>query len=257
MALAAADFKTAFGACGIGAGDLVMLHCDAIVTAQMDTSLPPAARFDMLFDAIQELLGPEGTLVIPTFTYSATKGESFDPSATPSTVGLMTEHFRHRAGVVRTPHPIFSLAVAGRLAGEFATACIDDCFGPDTAFDLLDQHDAWLACLGCSLDRITFTHYVEQKAQVDYRFPKTFVATLMENGQQRTLEVGYYARDLERRTSIDLSRLRARLVERGLLATAPVGRVALAAVRARIFLDMALDLLVEQPSALIAEGAGN
>ena len=71
------DVEDAFAACGIGAGDLVFLHSDAMVAAQFPP-MEPAARYDVLIDALLARLGPAGTLVIPTFTESFARSEPFD-----------------------------------------------------------------------------------------------------------------------------------------------------------------------------------
>jgi aminoglycoside 3-N-acetyltransferase len=248
------DLAEAFKVCGVGRGDVLMLHADAIALAQ----LPPMsaeARFDVLFDALDDVLGPDGTLVMPTFTYSFTKGEPFEAATTPSTVGLLTEAFRTCPGVRRSGDPIFSVAARGRLADRFAQAASDDCFGPNSTFAVLAEEDAWLACLGCSLDRLTFTHYVEQAAGVDYRSFKTFTGFCVVDGVETPASVRYFVRDLDRDTVIDLSRLKADLIGNGKLATEAVGRVGLSAVRCSAFEAAARALLARNPSGLIQEGA--
>jgi aminoglycoside 3-N-acetyltransferase len=250
--ISGADIVEAFKLCGVRRGDVLMLHSDAIVLAQ----LPPMTveqRFDVLFDALDEVLGPNGTLVLPTFTYSFTKGEPFDPATTPSTVGLLTEAFRTRPGVRRSRDPIFSMAARGRLADRFAEAATDDCFGPGSAFALLAQHDAWLAALGCSF-RPTFVHYVEQLAGVDYRYFKTFSGVLHYAGAETPASVRYFVRDVTRKTVVELSRLKADLINAGRFATAAVGRVGLNTVRCGAFEAAARTLLAQHPCGLIEEG---
>ncbi len=249
-----ADIAEAFRLCGVRPGDVLMLHADAMVLAQ----LPPMSadeRFDVLFNALDDVLGAEGTLVMPTFTYSFTRGEPFEVDATPSAVGLLTEAFRTRPGVRRSRDPIFSVGARGRLADRFAEAAPDDCFGPNSAFAVLAEQDAWLACLGCSLDRVTFTHYVEQTAGVDYRSFKTFTGVRVDGGVETPASARYFVRDLDRDTIIDLSWLKAALIAAGALATAAVGRVGLSAVRTCDFADAATALLARSPSGLIREGA--
>jgi aminoglycoside 3-N-acetyltransferase len=251
--LAPSEIADGFRRCGVGPGDVLFLHCDALVLAQLPP-MPAAARFDAFFAALDDLLGPDGTLVLPVFTYSFTKSEVFEPERTPSTVGALTEHFRTLPRVRRSRDPIFSVAARGRLAGAFADAPVGDCFGPQSAFGLLHRHDAFIACLGCSF-RTTFTHFVEQAVGVSYRYFKEFSGTIAEEGATRPATVRYYVRDLARNSAIDLARFGARLANRGLLARTAVGRIGLAAVQARTFATEARAFLTEDPAALIAEGA--
>jgi aminoglycoside 3-N-acetyltransferase len=245
----------ALGACCIGRGDVLMLHSDAAVAAQF-RSVPAEQRLDLVLDAVLAALGPEGTLVVPTFTYSFTKGEVFDLDYSPSTVGQLTEQFRRRPGVLRSRHPLFSVAAHGPLARELAASATGDCFGPGTAFDLLYRHGGKIACLGCGFDRITFTHYVEQRAGVDYRYPKRFDGLFRRDGFEQAASVTYLVRDLARDTPCDLGRLKRRLHETAKLRSAAVGRVGLLTVSAHDFFETATALLGEDPAALIHEGAG-
>lgn len=250
--LEAAAIAQAFRDCGISYGDVVMLHSDALFLAQLPP-MSPEERYDTLFNVLDEVLGPDGTLVVPTFTYSFTKGEIYSIADTPSTVGVLSEHFRKLVGVKRSHDPIFSIAARGRHAKQFAETGIADCFGPQSAFGLLEAHNAWLVCLGCSLDRITFVHYVEQKAKVNYRYFKSFSGVIEDNGKRTSAEISYYVRDLDRNSVIDLSYLSKRLAGKKLLSSVPVGRVGLSAIRSHDFLEEASLLLANNPSGLIAE----
>jgi len=253
-ALVSDDIVDAFRSCGIAAGDTLMLHSDAIVAAQF-ADLSPGKRLDLLIEAVLKALGGAGTLIMPTFTYSLARGESFDPAASPSTVGAVTEHFRRRPGVLRSEDPLFSVAAFGRLAPVFAAAATADCFGPGSAFDLLLRNDGKIACLGCAFDRITFVHYVEQCKKVDYRYPKRFDGAIIRQGRSEAVSVNYVVRDLARETPVDLARLKRKLQDTGKLCSTAIGRVGLTSVKARDFFDAAAALLAEDPVALIREGA--
>lgn len=252
--LSQADIEQALRQVGVQAGDVVMLHADALVLAQLPP-MPMTARYQCLFDALDKVLGAQGTLVMPTFTYSLTSGECFDPATTPSTVGALSDHFRQLPVVRRSADPLFSIAARGALAAELVAADGEESFGARSPFARLAAHNAWLLCLGCSLDRITFTHYVEQQIGVDYRYMKTFTGERRVDGEPRPVQRHYYVRDLARDTTIHLSRLQAALQSAGQLHTAAVGRVALYAVRCADFAATARTLVAAQPNALIREGA--
>jgi len=243
----------AFAECGVRPGDVLMLHSDALAAAQLATGTIEE-RMDALIEGVLAVLGETGTLVMPTFTYSATRDEPFDPENSPSTVGQITEHFRRRPGVLRSRHPIFSIAAVGTWAIQFADSDIHDCFGPGTAFGLLARHDAWLACLGCAFDRLTFVHHVEQMAAVDYRYFKAFRYELIVKGVVETGTMRYFVRDIERNTATRLDRLKAALIENGALKTGAIGRAQLLCVRVSDFTATALTLLKTHSMALIEAG---
>jgi aminoglycoside 3-N-acetyltransferase len=238
---------------GVAKGDTVFLHSDAFVTAELEGK-DINEKAEVLFAGILDAIGEEGTLVVPTFTYSATKGEVYNVEETKSDVGLLTEIFRKRPGVIRTLNPVFSVAVTGAGAKAFADAAIDDSFGENTSFGLLYQLNAWIITLGCSLDRVTFIHYVDQMAKVDYRYFKTFPATIVNGSEMIQEDFRYLVRDLNRKTSVQLDDLRNRLRTEGLLSTAEMGRALLMSVRAKDFFNTAVEMIHQKPNAHIQEG---
>ena len=253
MTSADIDLHAAFRRVGVAPGDWVMLHGDAGVAAQF-RSVEPALRLRHLLGQVVNFM-QGGTLVVPTFTYSFTKGEAFDPDNTPSDVGQFSEGFRCHPGVRRTRHPIFSVATIGPGAGAILDARLDDCFGPGTVFDVLHRHDATIVCLGCDFQKVTFVHYVEQACGVSYRSPKAFAGWLVAHGRRTALTTTYLVRDMSINSVHDLRRLQAETLRRGVLRVSEVGRFPISAIAARDFFSVASEMLEHDEYALVAQGA--
>jgi aminoglycoside N3'-acetyltransferase len=119
---------------GMADGALVMAHT-AVSNLQLrdDTKNYSKGGFlgmaNMLVNDLLELVGPTGTMVMPTHAHY--QGEdmllstaernrviSYDPLSTHCAVGLANELFWRRKGVLRSLHPYNSLAAYGPLAGE-------------------------------------------------------------------------------------------------------------------------------------------
>jgi aminoglycoside 3-N-acetyltransferase len=248
----------ALNSIGIKPGGVVLVHADAIVAAQFPAvpALSNEQRLDLLIEAIEAAVRRDGTLVMPAFSYSFTKGEAFDIRHTPSAVGMLAERFRTRPGVLRTPDPIFSFACSGPRARELCALPVNECFGAESVFAALHRLNAHVVNLGCSLTRGgTFVHYVETAHGVDYRYKKVFSGTVISpSGQSSECSVVYNVRDLTRKSDADLCRLQKRLADEGKLRTAEVGRSRIIAVTASDVFDTAWKMLDEDPVSLIAEG---
>lgn len=242
-----------FEKCGVSPGDIVFLHSDALGIVDL-FGINFEQQCDTLFDGILDLLGPKGTLILPTFTYSATKGEVYDVEVTKSVVGLLTEQFRKKMGVRRSLNPVFSVASMGDLSNEFSLSSAIDCFGDETCFGLLYEHNSWIFTLGCSFDRITFIHYVDQFAEVDHRYFKTFPAKVKCGDHFKCFDVKYFVRNLERKTSTKLDRLKNRLINNGELHDAVLGRALLRGVRAQDFYNEAYEMIKVKSNVHIEEG---
>jgi hypothetical protein len=102
---------------------------------------------DAVIDALLEVLGKSGTLAMPAFFFPPS--ELFDPAVTPSRMGLITETFRKRSGVLRSFHPTHSVAAFGLLARylveghKTATA-----FGIDSPLHRLAKSEGYVLLLG-------------------------------------------------------------------------------------------------------------
>lgn len=258
MTMLPIEVTEALSLVGVTQGSTVLVHSDAIVAAEFP-AMPTQRRLDLLIQAIEAAIGKAGTLLMPAFSYSFTKGEAFDVLKTPGTVGMLGEHFRMLPGVCRTVDPIFSFVCRGPLAEELASIHIEECFGPESVFAALHRLNAHIVDLGCSMTRGgTFVHYVETVHGVDYRYKKTFSGTtVMPDGRTYQSSVVYNVRDLSRKSSADLRRLQKRLVTDGKLRCVDVGRSRIMAVTAADLFDTAWKVLDEDPVSLIAEGAKN
>lgn len=251
MNLTTSSIHESFAAVGLSNDDIVMIHADAGPAAQL-TEVPSADRLDSFIESIISYFS-QGTVIVPTFSYSLTKKEVFDCENTPSDVGLFTERFRQFDGVKRSCHPIFSVAVHGQNQNVFVNTSVSDCFGDGTLFDELYKHNAKFLCLGCSLDRVTFVHYVEQRLGVSYRFFKTFHGKVVCNGQESTIETRYFVRDIGMESSTDLNLLRDKTASNGSLKQSVLGRFPLLCISATDFFVAASSLVGAAPFALIKQ----
>jgi aminoglycoside 3-N-acetyltransferase len=126
---------------------------------------------DVILDAFIEFMR-DGLLIFPTHTWMEVgyKTDEFperrvyDPITSRSCVGVLTNLFLKRSGVVRSLHPTHSVAAIGRDASDYVfgeeltrTPCSrSGCYG--RLYDL----NAQILFLGCDLSKNTFIHSVEE-----------------------------------------------------------------------------------------------
>src|SRR5699024_7549757 len=75
---------------------------------------------DTVLDALSEYM-KDGLLVLPTHTWEYINKDNpvFDVKNSPTNVGILTELFRKREGVIRSEHPTHSVAALGKDAEAF------------------------------------------------------------------------------------------------------------------------------------------
>ena len=97
---------------GFKPGATVMVHSALSRVRRRVPDLTP----EKLIALLQRLVGAEGTLLMPTYSFLGSQAEyadshtHFDVHSTPSRVGILTEIFRKLPDAVRSLHPTHSVA---------------------------------------------------------------------------------------------------------------------------------------------------
>lgn len=256
--ISAGQFSTAMAEVGVSPGDTVYVHAgmQGALRAEGGT---PQEKMDTVIAGLQAGVS-SGTLMMPTFTYSFCRGEDFDLLESPSTVGMLTEHFRNQPDVDRTPEPIFSSAVHGPVAPEWRARLFGvgdkNCFGEDSVFAYLHDVDAVLLFFGVGFEFCTYLYLIEQRRSVAYRYLKRFAGRVVDaDGAATPVAADYLVRDLEADVVSDFDPLAAELRSRGLMAEHRIPRgPRLLAARARQIASVAAEQMAANADYLLARG---
>lgn len=136
--------------------------------------------------ALERVLGPKGTLVMPTFTGDLSDPArwkeppvpqdwwgkirdsmpAFDPEFTPTReVGVVPECFRNQKRVLRSSHPQDSFSARGPKAEAITKAHgLDLGFGEKSPLARLYENDAWILMLGTDFLCNSSLHLCEYRA---------------------------------------------------------------------------------------------
>src|SRR6202021_640133 len=157
-----------------------------------DTVLPPSSARSLGFvaggtqavvQALLDVLGPAGTLVVPTHTPDNTdpadwcnppvpeswwpairaQAPGFDRSRTPSRwMGVIAETVRTWPGALRSDHPQVSFAALGRHAAAVTGGHqLSDALGESSPLGAIYRLDGKVLLLGCGHDSNTSLHLAE------------------------------------------------------------------------------------------------
>ena len=179
------DLQNSFKELGVGRGDVLVLQSSYKGCGEIEGGP------DGLIDALMDLLGPEGTLIMPAYNFTQwTSNHYFDVLETPSEVGIITEVFRNRENVGRTAHPIHSLSVWGKYKEELVNIQCSKSFGEDSVFAKLIEYNALYSTIGLG-SKMPFLpcHYTEDILNVTYRRPKDFGGIYMDGNRKASLRV--------------------------------------------------------------------
>lgn len=246
------DFDQALRKLPIRKGDSLLVHAGLQAFGKLGPDYSRAGLCDPLIHTLKKSVGKKGTLVMPTFTYAFCKGAPYDRKRSPSEVGALSEFFRKKSGVIRSRHPIFSVAAQGAKAKRLTDVDMDS-FGSRSFFArLLEERGVILFMGGATLaNASTFLHHVEQMHAVPYRFMKTFRGKIIDGGKRSVATATFFVRPLRGNIVNDAARLEKRLRRKKLLKEARVGAAFLTAIRADDLFREGMKLLDDDIYALL------
>ncbi|MBN2287894.1 MAG: DUF4910 domain-containing protein [Candidatus Glassbacteria bacterium] len=223
---------------GLKEGDIVFCHCNVGLFGMPEGGLSHENVFQTILSALQQVVGPQGTVAVPTFTYSFCKGEIYDPVESASTTGIFTEFFRRLPQAQRSLDPIFSVAAAGKMAKELTFGVSRECFGQDSFWDRFYQAGGVI----CNFNFVagsTFIHYVEKSLGLPYRYDKFFPGTIRIDGREKKTAAVFFCQDAANPlTRHDPDSFEKLALERGIVRTARAGRGKIVALTAGDFFEL-------------------
>ncbi|CCW34376.1 aminoglycoside N3'-acetyltransferase [Chthonomonas calidirosea] len=247
--------------------DLQNLGLRSGVTLLVHSTWPSSAAPlpQTLLDALLTVLGPTGTLMVPTFTYTTVDSPS--PTTTPTEngtqylpgsvfrirstpadsriVGPLPELVRTRPKARRSRHPVFSFAAIGPNAPLLThTAPFHFPFGSNSPLAHLHRLNGELLLLNTDQRSNLLLHLAEVWAEVPY-----LLSTLrVKVGQERWRTMRGKPGCTEGFVKIEPLLRQARLIRYGTIGSMPAQRMNVQAV-----VSMAVALLKGAPDALLCD----
>ncbi len=205
-----------FDGLGIGRGDLILIHSCVARIARLICPERPQDCCGMLVAYLIDKVGPEGTLIFPTFNFGFCSGKPFSIKATPSTSGTLTNYVLGRPDAVRTKHPIYSFAVIGRDARDLASIDHVGSFSEDSIFGEIRRRDGKIMLIDLPYRHgMTFLHHVEETQGVHYRYQKVFSGTYIDQeGRASQRSYSMFVRNLDMGVTTDIEPM-SELFEQG------------------------------------------
>ena len=165
---------------GLKGDETILIHSSMKSIGEVDGGA------DTVLDAWMEYF-KDGLLLLPTHTWKTVNADNpvYNPYTTPSCVGLLTNMFMKRDGVIRSLHPTHSMSGYGKNAAEYLageeynnTPCT-----PGGCYDRLKEVGGKVLLVGVGHERNTYIHSVEEVLNVPNRLsdmPMELVIELQE-----------------------------------------------------------------------------
>ena len=192
------DYKEYLTEIGLKKGDIIDVVSDLLSFMIYCREKKLKFNANHLIDTMKEIVGPEGTILIRTFTWAFCRGETFDILNSPSEVGSLGTIALKRSDFQRTKHPIYSWCVWGKDTEYLCKLDNVSSFGKNTPWEFLLDKNASLITLGnTEVAGVTILHHIEQLANVPYRAEKVFESEYIdENGKHSIRRYSMFVRPI-------------------------------------------------------------
>lgn len=198
------SYKEVLISLGINIGDVIFMASDVTKTLQFwckESNVDSHCEvMNALIDACKEVVGKDGTVMFPAYTWRFCKGKTFNRNKSLSQVGALNNWIiKRRSDFKRTWHPLYSFMVYGKYAKDLLEMRNYSSFGMDSPFAFMHKKNAKMIILDVDLNNCyTFAHYVEQCVKIPYRYHKNFTAGYIDLDDNITTEkCSMYVRDLD------------------------------------------------------------
>lgn len=234
---------------GLGPGDCVGVHSSLSSFGWVEGGA------DAVIDALLEVVGPAGTIVMPT--YSTNREEvprteederlgvtwkwrvlPFDPAREPVWTGRIPDTFWRRQEAVRGTHPTHSLAAIGPRAGEL-------CQGWDRLLDA----DGYILLLGVGLGCCSSMHLAEREVELPEGILRKITAPreLEERYRRENVHFGYGPYPA-------FGRMEGPCRQHGIIKETVIGEAKVKLVRLRELVGLYADCLRTDPDRFYGSG---
>lgn len=180
-------------------GDIIYLVSDVTKLALKALQKKDSYDGNVLLDKLIERIGPEGTILVPTFNWDFCSGKGFDYRKSVSQTGALGNVALKRTDFKRTKHPIYSFAVWGKGQEELCAMENKDAWGDGTPFSYMQEHGGKGLIIGLeNTHGLTSKLHNEQVVGVPYRYVKDFTAPYTdENGETSERTYSMNVRDYD------------------------------------------------------------
>jgi aminoglycoside 3-N-acetyltransferase len=247
--LTGADLVAAFGDLGVRAGQHLLLHSSLSSIGHV------IGGADTVIDALLSVLGPDGTLIVPTLTGHEGIGPDadvvFDVRSSPAWTGRIPETLRKRPEALRSLHPTHSVAAIGALADRLTRGhedTLSPCGVGSPYVRLAEQPSGRILLLGVGHESNTSLHAVEELAAVPYHLQPRPTRAIIRTGDAELVRTFWPHRyGMPRR----FPAIEPLLTERGAQSEGSIGASPAKLVNAEALLTLGQALLAIDPEFLV------
>lgn len=170
---------------GVNLGEAFKFYKDEIFKNNSLNQLKEICS-NLILQSIKEIIGPEGTIICPTFSFDFIETKVFNIQRSKSTLGYFENFFLRQKNVVRSKHPIYSISIIGKNK-KITEPCGKFSFGMNSPFSNFLNYNVKFLNIGIKwIDTCTYLHHIEHLNGINHRFYKPTKGKINFGGKTKT-----------------------------------------------------------------------
>jgi aminoglycoside 3-N-acetyltransferase len=138
----------------------------------------------ILHNEIKKSIGPNGTIIVPVFSFKSIINKKFYPKKTRSELGFFSNFFLKKKKTIRSLHPTFSLAAEGKYAKFICKNNGKFPFGRNSAFGKIENLNCKFVNFGVKFyQSCTYVHHLEHLNGFHIRYNKVIKCKIYSNNK--------------------------------------------------------------------------
>ena len=154
------DIYNATEQLGLEVGDVLFIHSNIGFFGRCAAVKDPDQLCKIFYMALRQQIGPEGTICVPTFTYSYPSGVAYDAQE-PTKMGVFSEWVRTHPLAYRSLDPCYSVAAIGADAKKLCKGVSQNSFDDGSFFARFERKQGKILNLNFDA-KISGSFYVQE-----------------------------------------------------------------------------------------------
>lgn len=246
----------AFKELEIQSGDTVFVHSDLRVFGIPAKAQSRQEILQFYQKAFESILGPEGTLAVPTYFYEyARHGIPFDVDSSPvsTSLGSFSQWINEQPNRIRSCNPLQSIAAIGKNAEKLAGGHSLAGYGVSSPWHFLRILNGKILFLGAPVQAMTYVHHIEQEYGVPHLYFKIYPYPVIKKGKQLPGNPISAVRYLAFAIEYNLAAFEKELERQGVLRSCPLNGVTIKIVNAEDAFQVGIACLSQNPYAFLKQ----
>lgn len=242
------ELSSAFQKLGITRGDALYVSSSLFQLGPMEEIKTKEQLCEAVLQSIMEVIGEEGTLVVPTFTpLIGRSGQPFILEESETGTGIFSEYIRTTQGSIRSLHPINSVAAVGARASEICENVSPHSYSIESPSYRLFKMNAKAVTIGAHRPLSGWVHLLEAMNGVPYIYNKLLDIEVYANGKKVEREFYASVRYLDFDIEYEIVQAENIIAETGVVNFANVGNGKISCVSGHDYFEVGNKILMDNP----------